>query len=202
MADLAIAARRSALTGILVRGDFGAAPFSGPGIQLSERGPLSIVQIEARAGAVSDLIVATESAVGAAPSAEPNAASGTGAPRILGTGTGRWLLSEPETRDLAAHLRAALPDSVAVTDLGHARTVLRLTGSKARDLLAKGTGIDLHPSAFPADTSRMTGLFHTSVLIDCRSAAPVYDIYVHRSYAVHLFEMLLDGALEYGCRVG
>ncbi|UUX50434.1 hypothetical protein NUH88_01805 [Nisaea acidiphila] len=202
MADLATATRRSALSGILVPGDFGATPFSGPGIQLSERGPLSIVQIETGADTVSDLVAATETAVGVAPSAAPNVASGTGTPRILGTGTGRWVVSEPETRDLHAHLRASLPPGAAVTDLGHARTVLRLTGLHARDLLAKGTGIDLHPSAFPADRSRMTGLFHTSVLIDCRSAAPVYDIYVHRSYAVHLFEMLLDGALEYGCRVG
>lgn len=201
MADLATAVRRSALSGVLIPGEYGATPFNGPGILVTERAPLSIVQIEARGDSVSELIAATEGAVGIAPSGEPNVARGTGAPRILGTGTGRWLVIEPESRDLASHLRTALPDGAAVTDLGHARTALRLEGRDARALLAKGTAIDLHPSVFPADESRMTGLFHASVLIDCRSPAPVYDIYVHRSYAVHLFEMLLDGALEYGCRV-
>lgn len=198
MADLASLVRRSALTGVLVPGDFGATPFNGPGIVLSERGPLSIVQIEAGA---EDPIGAAGKALGVAPSNVPNAAAGTGRPRVLGTGTGRWLVTEPGSRDLEAHLRAALPESTAVTGLSHARVCLRLSGREARTLLAKGCAIDVHPGAFLPDTSRMTSLYHSAVLIDCRSAEPVYDIYVHRSYAVHLFEMLLDGALEFGCRI-
>jgi sarcosine oxidase subunit gamma len=198
MADLASPQRRSALDGVLVPGEFGATPFSGPGILLSERGPLSVVQIEA---GTEDLTAAAGNALGIAPSGMPNEAAGTGRPRILGTGTGRWLISEPEGRDLAAHLRASLPESAAVTGLSHARVCLRLSGRDARTLLGKGCGIDIHPDAFRPETSRMTSLFHCAALIDCRSAEPVYDIYVHRSYAVHLFEMLLDGALEFGCRV-
>lgn len=198
MADLSPLVRRSALSGVLAPGDFGATPFNGPGIVLSERGPLSVVQIEAGA---EDPIAAAGGSLGVAPSKVPNEAAGTGRPRVLGTGTGRWLVTEPESRDLAAHLRAALPDSSAVTALSHARVCLRLSGRDARTLLAKGCGIDLHPDALRPDTSRMTSLFHAAVLIDCRSVEPMYDIYVHRSYAVHLFEMLLDGALEFGCRV-
>jgi len=201
MADLASPVRQSALSGILVPGDHGASPFNGPGIELAQRSPLSVVQIEARPDAIAELITAAGDATGAAPSSTPNAASGTSRVRILGTGTGRWLVVEPEHRDLAAHLRACLPESVAVTDLSHARVCLRLSGRDARTLLAKGCGIDLHPDAFRPDTSRMTSLFHCAVLIDCRSTAPVFDIYMHRSYAGHLFEMLLDGALEFGCRV-
>ncbi|WP_193180064.1 sarcosine oxidase subunit gamma [Nisaea sediminum] len=198
MADPASPLRRSALAGLLIPGDFGAAPFNGPGILIAERGPLSVVQIEAGS---DDPIAAAGEALGVAPSSVPNEATGSGRPRILGTGTGRWIVSEPESRDLAAHLRAALPESAAVTGLSHARVCLRLSGRDARTLLAKGCGIDLHPDAFQPGTSRMTSLFHASVLIDCRSAEPVYDIYVHRSYAAHLFEMLRDGALEFGCRI-
>ncbi|MEQ8332991.1 sarcosine oxidase subunit gamma family protein [Nisaea sp.] len=201
MADTVILARRSALAGSLQPGDHGANRFDGPGIHLTERTPFSVVQLEARADAIPALSEALEAATGTAPSLTPNQSAGTGRPRILATGTGRWLVVEPEHRDLAAHLRGTLPDTVAVTDLGHARTVLRLSGRDARTLLAKGCSIDMHPSAFLTDTSRMTGLFHAACLIDCRSAEPVFDIYVHRSYAVHLFEALLDGALEYGCRV-
>lgn len=201
MADTVILTRRSALAGVLEPGDHGASRFDGPGIHLAERGPFSVVQIEARANAVPELIEALGSDTNTAPSLTPNQSTGNGQPRILGTGTGKWLVVEPETRDLAIHLRSVLPDSVAVTDLSHARTILRLSGRDARTLLAKGCSIDMHPSAFLTDTSRMTGLFHAPALIDCRSAEPVFDIYVHRSYAVHLFEAFQDGALEYGCRV-
>ncbi|WP_420404717.1 sarcosine oxidase subunit gamma [Nisaea sp.] len=201
MADPASAVRRSALSNVRVPGDFGATPFNGPGIHLAERAPLSVVQVETGAERTGELIEATGTTLGITPSQVPNAATGTGRPRILGTGTGRWIVVEPESRDLAGILRAALPESTAVTDLSHARVCLRLSGREARTLLAKGCSIDLHPDAFRPETSRMTSLFHSAVLIDCRSAGPVYDIYVHRSYAVHLFEMLLDGALEFGCRV-
>ncbi|WP_193170365.1 sarcosine oxidase subunit gamma [Nisaea nitritireducens] len=201
MADTVILARRSALAGVLQPGDHGANRFDGPGIHLTERTPFSVVQVEARAEAIPSLIGALESDTSTAPSLTPNQSAGIGQPRILGTGTGKWLVVEPETRDLAGHLRSVLPDSVAVTDLSHARTILRLSGRDARTLLAKGCSIDMHPSEFLIDTSRMTGLFHAAALIDCRSAEPVFDIYVHRSYAVHLFESLLDGALEHGCRV-
>ncbi len=201
MADDVILARRSALAGILQPGDHGAQRFDGPGIHLTERTPFSVVQIEARADAVPALREAVESGTGTSPSITPNQSTGKGQPRILGTGTGRWLAVEPEHRDFAAHLRSALPDQIAVTDISHARTILRLSGRDARTLLAKGCGIDMHPSEFLTDTSRMTGIFHAPALIDCRSAEPVFDIYVHRSYAVHLFESLLDGALEFGCRV-
>lgn len=201
MAEQTIPVRRSALAGIREPGDFGAAPFNGPGILLSERTPVSVVQIETNSESAGDMIAATQQVIGTAPSARANRSTGAGRPRILGTGTGRWLVAEPAGRDLAATLRAALPDSAAVTDLSHARTVLRLSGRDARSLLAKGTSIDLHQAVFGPDTSRLTGLFHCAVLIDCRGSEPVYDIYVHRSYAVHLWEMLVDGALEYGCRV-
>ncbi|MEP3112344.1 sarcosine oxidase subunit gamma family protein [Nisaea sp.] len=201
MADDVILARRSALAGILEPGDHGANRFDGPGIHLTERTPFSVVQVEARVDAVPALAQALEATTGTAPSLKPNQSAGNGQPRLLGTGTGKWLVIEPEHRDLAACLRSAIPDSVAITDLSHARAIFRLSGRDARTLLAKGCSIDIHPSEFLTDSSRMTGVFHAPALIDCRSAEPVFDIYVHRSYGAHLFESLLDGALEYGCRV-
>lgn len=201
MADNVILARRSALVEVLDPGDHGAVRFDGPGVHLTERPALSVTQVEARADAIPTLIDTVKDATGTAPSINPNQSAGTGRPRIIGSGTGKWLVVEPEHRDLAKHLRLALPENVAVTDLSHARTVFRLSGRSARTLLAKGCSIDMHPSVFKVDTSRMTGLFHAAAMIDCRSNEPVFDIYVPRSYAVHLFESLLDGALEYGCRV-
>lgn len=201
MADLMLPERRSALAGILESGEFGAVTSAGAGVTLAERAPLSVVQIETRAGGAAALGKALKKTIGIAPSSEANKSVEKDGTRILGTGTDRWLVLEEESRDLAALLRGALPENVAVTDLGHARTCLRLSGRNARSLLSKGTGIDTHRASFGPETSRMTTLFNCAVLIDCRAADPVYELYVHRSYAVHLFEMLLDGALEYGCRI-
>ena len=201
MVDDVILARRSALAGIVEPGEHGASRFDGPGIHLTERTPFSVVQVEARADKIPALADALKTATGTAPSLTPNQSAGTGQPRLLGTGTGKWLVIEPEHRDLAAHLRSVTPTDIAITDLSHARTIIRLSGRDARTLLAKGCSIDLYPSVFLPDTSRMTGLFHAPTLIDCRSAEPVFDIYLHRSYSAHQVEALLDGALEYGYRI-
>src|SRR3954468_12520937 len=88
---------------------------------------------------------------------------------LLGRKTGRavwlgpdeWLLSStteaPE--DLEARVRAAVvPLGGAATDVSAQRIGLRLTGTRVRDLLAKGCSIDLHPRVFARGSSAQTAL--------------------------------------------
>ena len=202
MPDASKPARRSALEMVLRPGDHGAAAVGGPGVRLSERHPLSIVQIEARADGADSVADAAEALIGIRPSRAFNAATGDGRPRLLSTGPARWLVIEPESRDLHALLAGGLAASgAAVVDLSHGRTVLRLSGRDARTVLMKGTGIDLHPRAFAPDACAQTTLFGLAVLIDCRDDAPTYDVYVARGFAEHLWEALADAAAEYGLRV-
>lgn len=80
-------------------------------------------------------------------------------------------------------------DEPACVDQSHSRCRLRVTGSAATQLLAKGTGIDLHASQFAVGDSTATLLGHISVVLT-RLQTNDFEIIVSRSYALHLAEML------------
>jgi len=189
--------RRSALSEVLRPGLSGAESAPGPGVTIAALAPLALVQV-----AAFDLPRA-EAALGAAFGLAPperNRAAEAGERRLLWCGAERWLAVEPETRDLASQLRAALPSDVAaVTDLSHARTVLRLEGSAVRTLLAKLGQLDFDPAAFATGATAQTQLAQIGALLHARGDA--VEVMVYRGFAVSAFEMLVDAALEFGCRV-
>jgi sarcosine oxidase subunit gamma len=194
--------RQSALAGALRPGDHGAQDYRGPGLEISERHPFSMVQIEARASEVNAMLDATTGALGLRPSEAFNTAIGDGRPRILWTGPNRWMVVEPESRDLFGLLRDALaPSNAAVVDLGHGRASLRLSGRAVRQVLMKAGPLDWHEAAFTPGMCAQTALFHVSALIDCR-AEDVFDVYVARGFAVSFLESVEQAAAEYGYRVG
>jgi|DewCreStandDraft_4_1066084.scaffolds.fasta_scaffold166722_1 sarcosine oxidase subunit gamma len=191
---------RSALEGVVRPGAFGRTPAE-PGVRLGERRGLALLQVAGfRAGAVA---AALRDRLGIAVDAEPNRASGMPDAVALWLGPERWLVVTPAGRTPAAAelLSRALPsDQAGIVDLGHARTVLRLSGAKARDVLAKGCLLDLHPRAFGPGACAQTALFHANALIHVVDAA-AFDLYVPRSYAQSFWESLTDAAGEFGWRV-
>jgi methylglutamate dehydrogenase subunit D len=95
-------------------------------------------------------------------------------------------------------LARELPASVGtVTVLTAGRVRIRIVGPAARDVLAKGIPLDLHPSEFQVGRSAQTGLHHTGVFLE-RVAEDGYEIYVQRSYAAWIWEWLVDAALPFG----
>ncbi|MBT6139828.1 MAG: hypothetical protein HOH65_20320 [Rhodospirillaceae bacterium] len=200
--------RRSALVSALKPGTFGTlgsdGPGSdGPGVTLSERHPMSVVQVEGRIGQEAALGDALETAIGIHPADGFNRVSGDeDGPRILWVGPCRWYVAEPESRDLYGALRPAMGKfGGATVDLSSGRTVFRLSGHDARRVLAKGCSLDTHSSTFGPGACGQTGLFHVSVLIACVDEAPTYEIYAARGYALSLWESLVDASMEYGLRV-
>ena len=93
-----------------------------------------------------------------------------------------------------------MSDAAAVNDVGQGRLVLRLTGPRVRDILAKGCPLDLHASAFPTGHCAESLIGHIGVTIDC-TADETFDLYVNRSYAAFFWEWLTRAAMEYGYRV-
>jgi sarcosine oxidase subunit gamma len=140
--------------------------------------------------------------VGVAPDPVANRSATHGATTILWLGPGRWLVVEPERRDLEALLRTALAGtSAAVTDFGNGRTTLRIAGTRCRELLAKGSAIDFHPRAFPVGACAQGLLGHVGALFHAVDDAPSFDLHVARSYAQTVWEWLREAAAEYGYRV-
>jgi methylglutamate dehydrogenase subunit D len=95
-------------------------------------------------------------------------------------------------------LARELPASAGtVTLLSASRVRIRIAGPAARDVLAKGIPLDLHPAAFQVGQSAQTGLHHTGVFLE-RIVEDGYEIYLPRSYAVWIWEWLIDAALPFG----
>ena len=196
-------ARRSALGGVLQAGDFGTVSPHGPGIRLSECRGLALIAIAAEAPAYALASSRLAEAFGLALPREANRAETCGALAALWSGPGRALLAGPEAELSQARVATALGDvEAALTDLSHARTVLRLGGNHVRELLAKGCGLDFHPRAFGAGQVALSAYAHIAVLLHARDARPTVDLYAPRSLAQALWAHLLEGALEFGCRVG
>ena len=132
---------------------------------------------------------------------DPNTvASGEGT-CALWLGPDEWLITAPGGKDdgLAGRLNGVLAGHHAsAVDVSDARTVIVLRGARARDVLAKGCGLDLHPRQFRPGRCAQTGLARAFVLIHQTSGAPAYDIYVDRSFAEYLWTWLEDAATEFG----
>jgi sarcosine oxidase subunit gamma len=195
--------RLSALAAVYRAGRFGAAGPS-PGLTIAERRPLSLVEVAADPAAIEAVCAGIAAAVGSVPSVSANAAIASAAALILWIGPGQWLVVEPERagRDLEDLLRRAVAGSAAaVVDVGQGRTVLRLAGPRVRELLAKGTSIDLHPRAFPAGRCAQGMLGHVRALMHAVDASTV-DLYIARSFALTFWEWLTESAAEFGYSVG
>jgi sarcosine oxidase subunit gamma len=120
--------------------------------------------------------------------------------RVIWLGPDEWLVTSPSRtpQELEAGLRDAVSGRGAVVDVSAQRTTLRLTGEQARDVLAAGCAIDLHPSVFRRGAAAQTLLALTAVvLLALDDTGNSYHILVRSSFANYLARWLLDAAVEH-----
>ncbi|MDP9870103.1 MULTISPECIES: sarcosine oxidase subunit gamma [Streptosporangium] len=118
---------------------------------------------------------------------------------VLWLGPDEWLVvGEPGAeRDLPARLRAAAGTGhVAVTDVSAQWTTLVLAGPRARDVLAHGCSLDLHPRLFGPGRCAQTMLARAQVLLAAHGGEE-FRVSVRPSYAGYLADWLLDAAAEH-----
>ena len=124
-------------------------------------------------------------------------------------GPDEWLIVAPSNKEQKIHndLRQALEHlHTSINLIGESRTVIRLNGLNARDTLAKGCSLDLHPRAFKPGQCAQTILGRSDITIhqvahQDKTYAAKYDIIVLRSFAEYVWTWLEDAAREYGVRV-
>ena len=134
-----------------------------------------------------------------------NTWSGTPEQSALWLGPDEWLVVAPEgmNESIAASLRTGLHGMhVAVTDVSASRTVVEISGSYARAVLAKGCPLDLHASAFGPLQCAQTLLAKAQVILQCTDTRPVFRLYVRNSFAAYVAEWLTDAAAECGASRG
>jgi sarcosine oxidase subunit gamma len=134
---------------------------------------------------------------------EPGHAAGAGPRYVLWCGPGWYLVVDEPGIALAEAVDGAAgadPD-LSVVDVSAGRTVLELSGQYAREVLAHGCSIDLHPRAFGPGSCVQTTLAKAQVILHQTGAGPgraaTYRVFVRASYADYLARWLLDAAVEY-----
>ena len=108
----------------------------------------------------------------------------------------QWLIltTAANTAPLLDALRKALGKihSLAV-DVSDMRAVIRIEGEEARNVLLKGSSLDLHADAYHAGAVRRFRFAEIAALLDVVEE-DVFDIYVFRSYAEYAWAWLQKNA--------
>jgi heterotetrameric sarcosine oxidase gamma subunit len=188
--------RRSPLDDAL-RDARGAGPTDDCGVAIAERRELSLVQVMARRGQEQ----AVAGRLGLDPA--PGLACATPAGAALWLAPGAWMMVAGGLDEgvLYQDLRQRLEEVAAVMDQSHGRAALRLAGARARDVLAKGCRLDLHPRVFQPGMCAQTPIAQIGVLLHQLDERPTYDLLVFAGYAADFLAWLTASAAEFGYRI-
>jgi sarcosine oxidase subunit gamma len=191
----------SALAGIAIPGRHGRKD-GAPGVTIAERVDIGLATVMARKGQAAALREAVHSGyrVDLPISSRHVAGPSVG---FIGTGPRQWLAVSEQLRngDLAADLARRLSGLASISDQSDGRAIVRISGPRARDVLAKGLPIDLHPSVFAPGSATTSVISLMGVTLWQVDDTPAYDIAMFRSLAGSFWKWLTDSAAEFGYEV-
>ena len=125
---------------------------------------------------------------------------------VVGSGPGEWLLLAPPgaSAEVAGRVKGVSDGGlVSVLDATHGRALMRITGAKTVDLLAKVCGIDLSEEVTPAGAAFRSSVAKlvTDVVRDDLDGERSYLLHCERSTGQYLFDALIDAGDEFGIEV-
>lgn len=170
-------------------------------LRLTERKALSAIQVLSFKAKHEAAAAAIGKALGVDCSIQPGVSHSDGKTQVTWNGPNSWMIVASDEDggrapgELLKTLQQAVGDLGAVVDQSHGRCGLRLSGSRARQVMAKNTAIDLHPRAFGPGRCAMTSIAHMNASIVQVDDAPTYDLFVIRSMARSFAH-----AIEQACR--
>lgn len=191
----------SALDDVIVHGRFGRSLPDGPGVSLSLVHPCEVVSLIAAKGKTRALAAAIKKDFGLDLPGMGASATARGI-NLHGTAPEQWLAVAPAAAagTIASRLDRKLGALAMITDQSHGRTVMHLQGSRARDVLAKGSAVDLRRSSFKPGSCASTQIGHVGVMIAC-TGDDRFELSVFRSFAEGFWLGLSELALEWGYEV-
>lgn len=192
--------RKSALVGALQSGGRNGATGQRR-LRIGETRGWNLLQVASFSATLEELEQAVRPLLGGDLPTRLGKAISVNGRRLLKTGPEQFWIITRASEDLTTAFEAAVTQDIGtVTPLSHSRTCIFVEGLSARELLATGIALDLHPNAFQLDSFALTGLHHTPILIH-RSGDNRYDLYVMRTFALWAWEWLTDAALPYGYEI-
>jgi len=125
---------------------------------------------------------------------------------VVGSGPGEWLLlAEPGTSAAVTQRVEEVKGErlVSVFDATHARALVRITGARTPDLLAKVCAIDLADEVTPNGAAFRSSVakLETDVVRDDSGGSRSYLLHCERSSGQYLFDALIDAGHEFGIEV-
>jgi heterotetrameric sarcosine oxidase gamma subunit len=129
---------------------------------------------------------------------------------VIGAGPGQWLvLAPPGTgAGVARRLESTAAESapgefVSVTDLTHGRALVRITGGRVPDLLARLCPADLHDDMAPDGAAFRTSVagLATDLVRDDQAGGLSYLLHCERSAGQYLFDTLIAAGESFGIGV-
>ena len=124
---------------------------------------------------------------------------GGGRADILCIGPTDWLVvaSDPEASVLKSRLDTLFEGGAfRATDVSQSLARIQVAGPNARDLLAKGCSLDLHPPLFPPGRAARTRFAGLAVIVR-RTSTATFELVVTRSYLEYLMSWFADAELEF-----
>ncbi len=173
--------RRSALAS--------ARPYVSPVLSIAERPSFTLTQAAALDAAFEAKLATV---VGALPPRVGMAAV-NGALTVMRIGPAQFWIVGPDKDDTVAKLQG----QCAATPLSHSRVRIGLAGAPARAVLAKLMPVDFHERSFGPGAFALTGIHHTLAAVHC-TGDHAFDLYVMRTFALNVWEVVSDAALEFG----
>jgi methylglutamate dehydrogenase subunit D len=201
MAEFALKAR-TGFAGLAIPGRCGTRQTGEPALVIVERPNWAILQLSAFHAKEDAVAKAVASETGLDLPAGPKRTAAKDV-ALIGVAPSQWLaVAEGEKgRALLARLVASLSGLASVVDQSHAKAILGLRGSRAREVLAKGCSLDLHRSAFTPQDAATTQV----ALIPCQiwmlDETPTFELSVPLSYAESFWSWLGESAAEFGYEV-
>jgi len=116
-------------------------------------------------------------------------------------GPDEWLVlsnEDGQTALLAGLEKALVNVNASAVDVSDYYVMINLSGQNARDILMKGTPLDVHPSKFSKGMCTNTLYAKATIFLMQIDDAPSYDIMVRWSMADYLWDYMRDGATEFG----
>jgi methylglutamate dehydrogenase subunit D len=182
--------RSPALEGHYVPGQYGVAGQSG--IVFQEMKDLTLVQVAAWSETLDQVSGLAAKAAGVAVAPGPGLASANGDAALLRIEPLKYWLVGVKAPDLE-------PQAGATLDLSHSRTHLRISGPQAAALLNRFLPLDLREASFPVGSVASTA-FHNVGITMWRSGGG-YEVFLPRGFALSLWQLLCEGAAQFGYEV-
>ena len=112
----------------------------------------------------------------------------------------QWLLVSEESGypgELAAHVAGRIEHRGYVSEQSDSRVCIRLRGSMARNVMAKGCRLDLHPLCAGTGFCAQTVMAQVGVMIHQVDEVPTYDLFVYSGFARSFWDWIREAAAEF-----